>query len=279
MSPNSADLKKQVSSAAQLQKVVSTMKLLSALNMTQFEQALLSLNTYSRAVALGLRTCWEAEFLDEPQSLGILVLGSAQGLVGQFNNAIAQYTRQTQKQIPVKNTNIWASGKRVDASLNNLGIHTASTLPPPDRVENIDGFIRNVFLQTNLLRENPAHHQFLVVYNHRFRGTHIPEASHSDLLPFSKLSTFLKITEPWPTRTTPEVIDNKDETLKGLVREFLYISLFRCCCESLAAENASRFATMERAEDNIKNHLCALTLTANQLRQDLIDAELFDVIR
>jgi F0F1-type ATP synthase gamma subunit len=36
---------------------------------------------------------------------------------------------------------------------------------------------------------------------------------------------------------------------------------------------------MERAEDNINSHLDELTLLANQLRQNLIDAELFDVIR
>jgi ATP synthase len=40
-------------------------------------------------------------------------------------------------------------------------------------------------------------------------------------------------------------------TLRALVREYVFISLFRACAESLASENASRLAAMERADKNI----------------------------
>jgi F-type H+-transporting ATPase subunit gamma len=69
-----------------------------------------------------------------------------------------------------------------------------------------------------------------------------------------------------------------DVTLRALVREYLFISLFRACAESLASENASRLAAMERADKNIDALLENLHGTFHRLRQSSIDEELFDVV-
>ena len=57
-----------------------------------------------------------------------------------------------------------------------------------------------------------------------------------------------------------------------------FISVFRACAESLAVENASRLAAMERADKNIDELLEHLHGTFHRLRQSGIDEELFDVI-
>ena len=67
-------------------------------------------------------------------------------------------------------------------------------------------------------------------------------------------------------------------TLRALIREYLFISLFRACAESLVSENASRLAAMERADKNIDELLETLHRTFHRLRQSGIDEELFDVI-
>ena len=67
-------------------------------------------------------------------------------------------------------------------------------------------------------------------------------------------------------------------TLRALIREYLFISLFRACAESLASENASRLAAMQRADKNIDDLLENLHGTFHRLRQSGIDEELFDVI-
>lgn len=67
-------------------------------------------------------------------------------------------------------------------------------------------------------------------------------------------------------------------TLLAFVREYLFVSLFRACAESLASENASRLAAMQRAEKNIDELLEDLNRTFHRLRQSGIDEELFDVI-
>jgi F-type H+-transporting ATPase subunit gamma len=74
------------------------------------------------------------------------------------------------------------------------------------------------------------------------------------------------------------VIGRDFSTLRALIREYLFISLFRACAESLASENASRLAAMERADKNITDLLALLNETFHRLRQSGIDEELFDVI-
>ena len=78
--------------------------------------------------------------------------------------------------------------------------------------------------------------------------------------------------------TLPEVMGGGTATLRALIREYLFISLFRACAESLASENASRLAAMERADKNIDELLENLNGTFHRLRQSGIDEELFDVI-
>ena len=82
----------------------------------------------------------------------------------------------------------------------------------------------------------------------------------------------------WPTKNLPEVMGGGTATLRALIREYLFISLFRACAESLASENASRLAAMERADKNIDELLEDLHGTFHRLRQSGIDEELFDVI-
>jgi F-type H+-transporting ATPase subunit gamma len=83
---------------------------------------------------------------------------------------------------------------------------------------------------------------------------------------------------PWPTGNLPEVMGEGTASLRALIREYLFVSLYRACAESLASENASRLAAMQRAEKNIDDLLEDLNGRFHRLRQSGIDEELFDVI-
>lgn len=63
-----------------------------------------------------------------------------------------------------------------------------------------------------------------------------------------------------------------------MIREYLFVSIFRACAESLASENASRLAAMDRADRNIDEMLGTLEDALHRLRQAKIDEELSDVI-
>jgi F-type H+-transporting ATPase subunit gamma len=83
---------------------------------------------------------------------------------------------------------------------------------------------------------------------------------------------------PWPTHSLSEILGTGTTALRAYIREYLFVSLFRACAESLASENASRLAAMRRADKNIEEVLENLRWKYHRLRQSSIDEELFDVI-
>ncbi|MFP3870922.1 MAG: F0F1 ATP synthase subunit gamma, partial [Syntrophobacteria bacterium] len=69
-----------------------------------------------------------------------------------------------------------------------------------------------------------------------------------------------------------------DPLFSALIREYLFISLFRAFAESLASENASRLASMQGAEKNIEERLGELRTRFHQQRQMSITEELLDIV-
>jgi len=119
--------------------------------------------------------------------------------------------------------------------------------------------------------------EFYIFYNSSQKKTGF-EPIYQQLLPLNQKwekDIALKI---WPTNKLPEVIGGLESTLFSLVREYLFVSLYRACSESLVSENTSRLNAMQRAEKNIDELLNELNNTYHRLRQSSIDEELFDVV-
>src|SRR5271155_1855069 len=99
MSDTPASLLRKINSASDLQSVVRSMKALAASSIGQYERSVRALGDYYRTVELGLSVCFRelgpAPLLAERKgqtdagAIGAVVFGSDQGLVGQFNEVIA----------------------------------------------------------------------------------------------------------------------------------------------------------------------------------------------
>jgi F-type H+-transporting ATPase subunit gamma len=98
------------------------------------------------------------------------------------------------------------------------------------------------------------------------------------LLPLDRTWHSKLAATPWPSKTVPQVIGSVRSALEAFIRGYLFVLLFQACAESLASENASRLAAMQRAEKNIESMLDDLNRKFHRLRQEAIDEELFDVI-
>ena len=118
----------------------------------------------------------------------------------------------------------------------------------------------------------------LYVFHNRPRSGALYEPVGQRLLPLDTQWERGLAKVPWPTRQLPEILCGGAATLRGFIRGYLFISLFRACAESLTSEDASRLAAMERADKNIDELLENLHGTFHRLRQSGIDEELFDVI-
>ena len=286
MSETTASLRRKISSAGDLQSVVRTMKALAASSIGQYEKSVSALGDYYRTVELGLGACFrenppapaKAKRNGETKAgpIGAVIFGSDQGLVGQFNDLVADYAIKTLATLPGK-PHVWAVGERVHARLADAGLSLMGLFTVPNSVQAITPLVGQIQIESEAHRAKGEYAQLYVFHNRPQTGA-LYEPVSQRLLPLDAPWAEGLAKVPWPTKSLPEIMSGGTTTLRALIREYLFISLFRACAESLASENASRLAAMQRADKNIDDLLETLHGTFHQLRQSGIDEELFDVI-
>src|SRR5215470_6315528 len=124
MSETAEVLQRKIWSARELGSVVRMMKVLAAVSIVQYERAVHSLSDYYHAVELGLSLCLQetdsnhtkgGRAVSSPKVITTAItFGSDQGLVGQFNDTLADFVITKLSELPGEKT-IWAIGERIYA--------------------------------------------------------------------------------------------------------------------------------------------------------------------
>ena len=84
--------------------------------------------------------------------------------------------------------------------------------------------------------------------------------------------------QPWHSEGLPTFTMDWDKLFSSLIRQYLFVSLYRAFAESLASENASRLASMQAAQKNIEERLTELNAQYRHQRQSSITSELLDIV-
>ena len=290
MSGTLESLRRKIDGAGDLEGVVRSMKALAASSIGQYEKAVQSLDDYYRTVELALVACLHqagpvslAEGKRPPQErphegkIGAVVFGSDQGLVGRFNEVIMEFAVHELKTLPGTITKIWAVGDRAHALLADTGLAPVVLLSVPTSVNAITPLIGQILVEGEAALDQGDVGEVYVFHNHpKFGAVYEPVGER--LVPLDNTWQNKLAAMAWPTKNLPEVIEGAKSALPAFVRGYLFVLLFQACAESLASENASRLAAMQRAEKNIEDILEDLNRTFRRVRQESIDEELFDVI-
>jgi F-type H+-transporting ATPase subunit gamma len=285
VSDSSGELRQKLNVAADLHGVVRTMKAMAASGIGKYQRAVGALAEYDRVVKLGLAVAlreveWQptvAISTTAPkQMLNAIVFGSDQGLVGQFNEVIARFAIETLAKLPGSAV-IWAVGEHVHGRLADAGLTIKGLLEVPNDVGGIAALVGHLQVQTEPHGISAGQEPLYVFHNRQSRGA-VYEPNCQRLLPLDRAWRDTMMACHWPTNRVPEMLANPRIMFRALVREHLFISLYRGCAESLASENASRLAAMQRAEKNIDELTEELTRRFHQVRQASIDEDLFDVV-
>jgi F-type H+-transporting ATPase subunit gamma len=285
MTNSIASMRRQINSATDLQSVVRTRKAMAAANIGQYERAERALGDYYHNVELALGKCLRDLGPGEPYAGGMplvqkrlvkaVIFGSDQGLVGRFNDEMADFAIDALR----KNSGqprIWTVGERVHARLTDAGFPPVGLLAVPNSVNAIAPLIGKILIDTEQTATVGAEAELHLFYNRPTSGASYTQVSQR-LLPLDARWRANVLALKWPNSALPEVLGDTMQTLKALIREYLFVSLFRACAESLASENASRLSAMQRADKNIHALLDTLNRSFHRLRQASIDEELFDV--
>jgi len=261
------------------------MKALAASSIAQYECAVESLHEYTRTVELALSVCLRdlasiERLAASPQpsaSRGVVIFGSDQGLVGRFNESLMEFAAGALLAMPVKTTHIWVVGERMRELAASSNLPLPATLPIPHSVDAISPLVSQIVID---LAKSGLHGETVEIFlfnNQQTRGTgYGPRLTR--LLPLDALWQRDLVALSWPSKVIPQVLGSTASALKALIGEHLFILIFQACAQSLASENASRLAAMQRAEENIAKILEDLSRTFHRIRQQSIDEELFDVV-
>ncbi len=277
-------LQRKITGAGELKSVVRTMKAMAASNIGQYEMAVTALEDYYKNLSLALAVCFRQQenenfplrVQSEPvkeKKIFLLVFGSEQGLIGPYNERLAEFVKQKSSSTAIEG---WAIGARIRDSLEDQHIAVKKLFPVPNSVNGITTLVTDLLTNIDeVVKKEPA--EFFIFHNRPQSGVNYEQVSQR-LLPLDRewQQEFRDL--KWPSGNLPQIFGDLSTTLATFVREYLFVSLFKSCAESLASESAARLAAMQRAETNIGELLENLKNDYHRLRQASIDEELFDVI-
>jgi F-type H+-transporting ATPase subunit gamma len=284
MSRGSEALSRKINGAKDLSAVVRSMKALAASSIAQYERSVESLQEYARTAELGLSVCLRERGATAPAPVkssaitrGAIVFGSDQGLVGRFNEVLMEFAARTLCALPGDTRCVWVAGDRMRELVTGAGLPSPTCLSVPHSIDGIPPLVDQILIGIETARERDHVEEIYVYHNQPLASSGYRPVSKR-LLPLDATWQRELTALRWGTRTVPEVISGTGAALQAFIREYLFVLLFQACAQSLASENASRLAAMQRAEENITDVLRGLTRKFHRIRQESIDEELFEVV-
>jgi F-type H+-transporting ATPase subunit gamma len=277
-------LSRRIGTTRDLQSVVRTMKSLAWLGIRRFERAERAVGIYARTIELGLQAVVQAgEIAGTPTSRPdhrpacMVVFGSDHGLCGRFNDMIAQFASERcrihqHEHGPII---ILAVGERVATRLEALGHPPNLVLSSPETVTAITERTGSILLQIETWRAERDVER-VVLFNNGRPHKLLTEPEETVLLPIDPdwLRSLTDVS--WPSRSLPLYTMDHDALFAALLRQQLFVVIYRALARSLASEHAMRLASMQSAETNIRDHLEEMDGLYRRLRQDSITMELLD---
>jgi len=278
-------LKRRIQSAQDLLGVVKTMKALAAVSIRQYQRAVESLGEYNRTVEMGLQVVLRqsvetmAQTRSKTARLGAIVFGTDQGLCGQLNNIIVSHAMEEMNKTGILKENriIIAVGIRTADLLEDSGQPVFEILTTPGSTAGITPMVQDI---TMLLEDWRFKRQ--VEHMHLFYNEYISGATYRPktlrILPVEEAWLKDLKQRKWESRTLPLFTMDWENLFRALIREYLFVSIYRAFANSLASENASRLAAMQSAEKNIEERLEELFMQFHRQRQMVITEEILDIV-
>jgi F-type H+-transporting ATPase subunit gamma len=277
-------LKRQIATAGELQSLVRVMKSLAASRVREYDQAVASIEEYGRTIASGLQVAMKnrpREIAVRPSRrnrIGAIVLGSDQGLCGNFNERIADHAiaKMGELGITAESRAVVVVGERPALYLETAGYALEDRLPFVGDHGAITRVILKVLEKIEEWDIRRRVERIALFYNKPTEGaTFQPEMQY--LLPLDLAWLQGLGEQKWPGRSIPTFPVDWDSLFAGLVKQHIFFTIYRAFIESMASENTSRLRAMQAAQKNIDQRLDDLHVGYNRMRQSSVTSELLDI--
>ena len=276
-------LVRKMKSVDELRSIVRTMKAMAAANLHQYERAVESLEDYHHTVALGLQIVLGKGRAKRPHkhlvvktgSLLAVVIGTDYGFAGQFNEEIIRHAL-TVLDRDQTTTHVIAVGGQAADGLNKVQREIAAAFPLPSSLAGINPLVQRLALEIEQIRTTQDVEEVLLLFNRPSASTTYTQQT-TRLFPVL-FDDVLGDAQKWPSRSLPMYTVGYAQMLQALVREYIYVSIYRSIALSMAGENVSRLAAMHAAVKKIEEVSENLTMEYRQKRQNAITGELLDIL-
>jgi F-type H+-transporting ATPase subunit gamma len=268
-----AEIESHIGNMVELREIVSAMRSLASMRVQEAQHMLSGVRNYAEIMATGvgdaLLLMASAPSVDRAaRGPGALVLCTAEhGFVGAFNEHLLDAAEAS----IAAGDRLFILGARGIATAEERGwtvdsTHAMATRPlgVPETIQALTAELYRGIGSGEIARVA------VMFACHRQNGGTIVE--RRQLLPIDPASLAPALMQA-PLHNLPP-----GDLLEKLIADYVFALLTAAAVESLASENAARFAAMQSAHDNVAKKLEELREEARQTRQTEITTELLDLI-
>jgi len=274
----------RIATTHDLRGVVRTMKSLSAVSVRPYERAVEALVDYRRTVDLAMQVALAGEpppqaLVETPEGATLaVVFGSDHGLCGRFNQEIARFAEaEVDRRSGGHGALTLTVGARVTARLETAGEDVVHAFTLPGSVDGLARTAQDLLLAIDRERRQRAIGPIVVLHN-RPSDDAAAEPHAFQLHPLEPAWLEHLAARPWPSRRVAGFTMQRPALLAAVVRQHLFLGLFRAAAQSAASEHATRLRAMQAAERNIDERLEEMNAAYRHQRQAVITSELLDVV-
>lgn len=279
------ELRSSLDGARDLKSVVTTMQAMAAVNLRQFRRVAESMAAYHRTIELGLQIVLRDADMElrvgrtgEDAALAAVVLGSDQGMVGPFNERLAEHVdSRLHKSAPTpRERQLLVMGDKLRAALLVRGHEVGRLVEVPASPAGITATLEEMVVVIDTWREERGADEVWIFHNTPADGASY-EPTGRRLLPADRQWLDGLRSEKWKQRGLPGVLGEPRALFSALMQSHVFARLFLAVAESVAAENAARLGSMQSAERNIEERVDELSEAVRRRRQQEITEELLDI--
>jgi F-type H+-transporting ATPase subunit gamma len=270
---SSSDLEKKMGGFRAIDDIVGVMKAYAGVTMRKTEDLVQNVRTYENNVLLAMADVSARDQAITPERAAggkriAVAFGSSQGLCGAYNERIADNVVA----LTAGSDTFYIVGKRLREALETKGATCAAYRDSVGSVNGIEAALRTT--AADLWRIYAKEEYYTLTLFFMTIAENQPVFTVERVLPpdMDRVRSLRSLSFPPLTYLDPRVV------FARALEEFLFISLYRCCLESLRSENWFRLRSMEGASENLKRRLADLGSLGKYVRQEEITEEMLEIL-
>jgi F-type H+-transporting ATPase subunit gamma len=276
------EIKTQIASIQNTQKITSAMEMVAASKMKKAQNRMLASRPYSDKIAkvIGHLAHANSEFkhpyMTAPESvkrIGVIMISSDRGLCGGLNtNLFRSFLKKVLAwQTEGVEVELCTIGKKATSFFKNSGLKIVSVLTDIGDTPHFDDLLGAIKVMLDRYDSGELD-QIMVAYNH-YENTMTQVPTVKQIVPMEASET-QDMGHHWDYIYEPDA----ETALGALLVRYIEALVYQGIVENIACEQSSRMIAMKSATDNAGDMIKELALIYNKARQAAITQEISEIV-